>query len=448
MWKKRIVQVDVSCPNDLMVPFLMDRGEDKQTKQDLLDKKGVWYTGVELRHAVLTLGYRVTKIYQYYQWTMVKDIFTDFVTTEYADKQAAPKDTPIYTTKKNTLNGCTGKFAQVSKSFRTRIFLPEDTIPKMEIEQMTAIRDDTNGECLGWFVKESQKNEYSKFPIQLSVFILAYSKIIMSNMMHSLGLQKEEKDGVMYGDTDSLIFHQQFWPTEKAHLDNLWIQIEGQMIPWRPHPPFIRASERFIYKEGRYVKIWEGTELSQAKQEVDGKIIGIVVLGPKNYVVIFICNKTLKIMAKARCKSIPHTLKDYDAGEEWHVSEKEKQKALDIYHSIQDKSTLEFVLGTDIKARYYIFEQVETGELFVTSKIPALWFTEILHGTKIMNVLYGTMFRRFCPTNPGNILIAPDMKHRNMGKNSFWKRQDPKRIIKNGPQWGTAYPPGHYRLME
>jgi len=456
-WKQRICQVDITCPNDIMVPFLMDRGEDKQTKQDLLDKKEIWYTGVELRHAILTLGYKVTRIYQYYQWHLLSDLFTTFVNEAYARKQAAERDTPIYTTEKNILNGCTGKFAQVSKPYRDRIFGAEVEFPKdLKMEQITQILS-KDGTPLGWYVKEEQDNEFSKFPIQLSVFILAWSKIIMSNMMHDMNIHKEEEDGVIYGDTDSLILHQRPWnrlPNEKKNRGEILLKIPAiangpiQYISY--HPPMVQTGEKYVKVGERYIKIWEGAELGQAKQEIDGKIVKVIVLGPKNYVVIFLCAKTLKLMAKARCKSIPHTLKDYDAFCKWHVSEEEQQKALNIYDTIKDKSTMDFVLGTNIKSRYYIFEEVETGLKSVHSKIPATWFEDILDGTKIMTVLYGTMFRRFCPTCPDNILIAPDMKHRNMGKNSFWKRNNPKRIQKESATtwYPTAYPPGHYQLNE
>lgn len=40
---KRIYCVDVTCPTDLMIPFLMHRTEEGETEQDLLPKVATWY---------------------------------------------------------------------------------------------------------------------------------------------------------------------------------------------------------------------------------------------------------------------------------------------------------------------------------------------------------------------------------------------------------------------
>ncbi len=60
-WMRRSsFHVDVTCPKDLLTPFLFSRGKDG-LKQNLDDKIGQWYWGTELMEAVL-LGMIIKKV--------------------------------------------------------------------------------------------------------------------------------------------------------------------------------------------------------------------------------------------------------------------------------------------------------------------------------------------------------------------------------------------------
>ena len=412
-WYRRIVKVDVTCPNDLMVPFLMSRNEEKETVQNLLEKKEEWYTGVEL-WAAMKIGYKVTRIYGFYEWKLMLKIYDDFVYPAYKRKQAAPRDTPIYTANKNLLNGLTGKFAQKNNTEKISFILPDEEIPKkVSPTNNQNITDmcDTDGELLGYYVKEKVESEFCRFPIQQSIFILAHSKRIMLKITKDMGILTDEQYAVLYGDTDSIIVL---------------------------NDAFKRLKQK-----------WIGEELGQLKEEVDGKIISLTVLGPKNYNLVYIDRKTLQIKTKTRCKGIPHIGWDYPAFITNEIKDQTILSKIDTMTELFDtKKANHFFSECNIKDRYYVIENMETKEKIVCKHIANQHFDLILNRKVSLKIIFGSMIRKFSPDNMSNIYIAPDYKHREMAKNLWWNKE--KRIFiepkEDEFQYPTAYPIGHWRV--
>jgi hypothetical protein len=105
-WKLWAAEVSVKCPNNLNVPFLMERNEKNEVHQTLLPKRA-WWTGPELLEAV-ELGYIIERVHMVMKWPEGGDLFTEFITRTYEKKCNSPKDSPIYMVNKQFMNDLTG----------------------------------------------------------------------------------------------------------------------------------------------------------------------------------------------------------------------------------------------------------------------------------------------------------------------------------------------------
>jgi hypothetical protein len=409
-------KVDITCPKNLSIPFLMEKNKDGGILQDLNDKKEYWTTGPELWEAI-ELGYRVTRIYQQIKWEKGFQIFNDYVKKTYQKKKEADKDTPIYTAVKLMLNALTGKFGQHTVLSAIQLFYKNDTIDD-PMRNVTEIYDEDDF-LIGWYGVKDVEHEYAPFPIHLSAFILGWSKVIMSQFLREMKIEKDDIYCPMYGDTDSLILH---------------------------HDAFQRLPDK--YKGDK--------ELGQLKLEVSGKVIAIYVLAPKTYNITYIDEKTLQIKTKTRSKGIPHDPNDYDAFEMYEVNDKKKKVALKEAQFLDDRSKtagLSKVLFSDtpldLTDRIYIFKDTDQEIVKCCSKIPSLYFVEILNRQMTVECVFGGMIRNFEPGEVGNIYIARDTKKRTMNKSYWWGKN--YRILSDldvGVEYPTAYAFGHEKVMK
>jgi len=125
MWEQRLIQVDVTCPSNLLIAFLMSRNKEGNNIQDLKPKIKKWYTGVELLEAV-RLGYKITKIHAYYQWEYYEEIFTSFIEKAWDRKVNSKKDTAPYLIAKTIMNALSGKFGQKSMDAVMHLIIGSD----------------------------------------------------------------------------------------------------------------------------------------------------------------------------------------------------------------------------------------------------------------------------------------------------------------------------------
>lgn len=397
-WRRTAAQISVTPPDNLMIPFLMER-IDGVVEQTLFPKVETWYTGPEIREAVKQ-GYKITDIHNYIEWEFAEEIFTEYILNAYKAKSNSPKDTPIYTCNKSAMNDLSGKFAQKGSKEIIHIIRDIDALNGKKISQMTRI-DNMEGDPLVWIAKEPTTSDYSDYPIQLNSFILGKSKVLMARILRKANLLTEEEEGVVYQDTDSYIIHNNSF----------------QKIP----PKYI-ATEKL--------------ELGALKKELEGKIIKVLCIAPKTYMIVFINHETLEIQAKIRCKGIPHISIDYPA---FTIQTQEDiSHTLKLFNRAALNKNEDYV---DIQYRCYRFKD-QDGNIEYLSRIPSQYFEDVLFGRKILDVVYGSMIKSFEYNSTEGINIQPTIVSRKLVSEPWWSKK--KRIILNTP--GTAYPPGHFRL--
>lgn len=403
--------VDVTCPKDISVAFLMVKSEEGEVEQNLIDKKRKWFTGPELWEAS-KIGYVITRVHEKIHWWSSCEIFNEFVNKTYKMKCEAERDTPRYICAKNLLNSLTGKFGQHMACERIHLILEDDEIAE-DIKDITEIFDNETSQLLGWYAKSDVISDYAPFPIHLSSFILGWSRVYMSKMMRRMGLYRIVDDCPLYGDTDSLIA-----------LYRAWLRLDDK---------------------------WKGdNKLGQMKLEIPGKIISVIVLSPKTYCLTYINAKDLKILSITKSKGIPHNTKPYNTYGLYQHDEAEQNRAINESLFLENrKSTLQFSKTTKLKSRDYIFKR--NGEIVHTAyRIPPTLVEEILNRTLTMECVFGGMIRKFQPGVVDGIYVAKDSKRRTINKTNWWVRglrQVPIRDAIEQP-WPTALPYGHSRLED
>jgi hypothetical protein len=434
LFHRSIVQVNVECPKNIMIAFLMTKNKEGGVQQDLHDKQEEWYTGPELWFAI-QLGYKVTRIHTMYIWEQCLDIFTQFVTILY-QKKAEAKEGPIYTTMKLMMNGLTGKFAQhhmkPGKQFHP--IPPTELGGEIHLSGVSNVRmlvdEDHNPISLlsEPIVKEK---EYSPFPIQLSSFILGYSKIHMATILLEADLIKEQKYALIYMDTDSFIMH-------RAAYD----RIEAKR---------------------------KGFELGQLKKEVDGKIIGIVVLAPKTYNYVYIDRKTRSIKSVMRCKGIPHDPKPYDLFKDYSLEETLRYKAELALLEFFTKEDGEIQRNVEFKQQGERFQRYvlipNTKEMMsvkrehrnlawlrqckIQNKISFFNMLDMVQEKIKIECLFPVMQRKFIPKKSLDEMgVAADYFIRNVFTELWWNKGERCYASEQDElENKTAYPIGHEKLL-
>ena len=201
--KLGVYKITYKAPKSLLNPIL-PRKENKKLIWDLQDGSG-WYSSVDIELAK-SKGYIITVITGYY-WDKSGFIFKDYIEEFYLMKQNAKKGTPAYSLAKLYLNGLYGKMLQKPNHVKDKIIKSAEEfwalLNKNIIQEMSNV-DNT------WLVKYLPKPEYitasgAEKPTQLGVFILAYSRKIMSEHYDKCGNTMDRLP--YYYDTDSLNVH-------------------------------------------------------------------------------------------------------------------------------------------------------------------------------------------------------------------------------------------------
>jgi len=201
--KLGIYLIDYEAPKNLLNPIL-PRKEDKKLIWDLNNGSG-WYSSVDIESAE-SKGY-IIKILVGYCWDESEYIFKDYIDEFYKMKQEAIKGTPSYSLAKLYLNGLYGKMLQRPNHSKDAVLKNNSDfwsiLNKNIIQEMSNVGN-------SWLVKYIPKEEFLKpsgaeKPTQLGVFILAYSRKIMSDHYDKCGNTIERLP--FYYDTDSLNIH-------------------------------------------------------------------------------------------------------------------------------------------------------------------------------------------------------------------------------------------------
>ncbi len=204
-WTYRIFQVDLQCPKNLYIPFIMARNEKGRNIQNLTNKEKQWITGAEIIEAII-LGYKVTKVYAFLEWDKQEYLFKDFIKNAYTKKAYAEKNTAAYENNKLVMNSNSGKHGQKNVEEKIHLFIGEGiTMPKIATCQGQCIMSDETGELLAIYGKTKVQSDYSPYSVHLSVFILAYARVHMSRCTRAIDGYSNPKNTPIEGDTDSLV---------------------------------------------------------------------------------------------------------------------------------------------------------------------------------------------------------------------------------------------------
>lgn len=409
-------QVDVTCPNDIHIAFLMDRDEGGNVVQTLLPKEKAWYTGQELWEAS-KIGYIVTRVYQIVEFKKSKIIFNDFVKPTYQRKRDA-EEGPIRATTKTSLNALTGKFGQKASSEKSVIFLPGEVIKK-NIIGLTPVLNDKH--CLlGYYGKEVCENEFSPYPIYLSAWILGWSRVIMSKYIRKMNLYRDPNHFVYYSDTDSLIIDAKVY-------ESLPDECKGQK------------------------------ELGQLKKEIDGKIISIYIMAPKNYCYVYVDRKTKKVLCSMKSKGITHPRDSYNPFEYYATLEEKEDHALKEIDFIEKRKkikhgSLYLSKNSVLKEKTFSFYEVKedgTKEYIYTSDyIPPKFLSLMLKKKVICYGLNGVFKRRIDFFDIENITIGPDTMMREVNKTSWWEKGHRFFSEDDLGRYPCSYPLGHLKIKK
>lgn len=397
-WDSKIVQVDVNCPKNIYVGFLMSRNKEGRNIQDLNPKKNAWYTGSEIIEAIL-VGYVVTKIHAYYQFKYYKEIFNEFIMRNWKKKAEAVRDTAPYMTSKMNMNALSGKFGQKKQPKKIRILTGSD------IKAYYLSKDDTQilwnreeDEIVGLIVKEKNEVKYSSYPIQLSTVTLGKSKVSMSSFMREANAYHDPEMVPYYGDTDSLIMHR-------------------------------KVKEVADKKEF-------GKELGQMKDEYpDSRIFAIIVLAPKMYMKLFLefskKRQRYEILCNFTSKGIPHMKQSYEAFKDYRVPPLVAEHAIQIFHFIERRKDFNhhekqrWNGPVYLKSPYYItiFNGKNGKEYEVKDRVTWNDLIYVMKREAEIHLIYGTMTRSLkTEVDYENVGITIDYNKREISSELWWDK--------------------------
>lgn len=366
---KSCYKVDMNCPQDIYVAFIM-RKEDGSPIQNLKNLRDFWLTGVELFEAI-RIGYTPLRIKAVMSWELSIPIFKNYIDTLFKIKEEHKKDktSVMYIVAKLLMNALSGKFGQkiVSKVVTLLPQLPDDPDAMFgnlenlasQVIEFSADKH-TDGETIGYmFTGDKKKQDLeTKLPTQISVFILAYARRVMSKMLRKVNGYRDENHTLLYTDTDSMV---------------------------------VRKSTFNLLQQSGFI----GHNLGQLEDEFpNDRIIAGRFLAPKTYCLSILKEVEVEDMAprcaiayKVRCKGIPHRgdiffARDYNIGDD----------SLTVTIQKIDESLSGPV--EDLGKRFYVLKNKATDEVelvhpFINIKMCDL----ILKETHYLHVHFGSIIK-------------------------------------------------------
>lgn len=464
-WVKRLVLVDMDCPDDIFIAFLMRRDKDGNNVQTLEPIRCLWYAGPEILEAI-RIGYKVIRVYAYYEHPLYERLFEKFVTDCYNLRKQFP-NTAIDLTNKNIINSASGKGAQVGLRFQTVVHVGKQQI--MEAKSKRANQAERVVYCektknvLAAVVKEEQVLEATPYSLSTTVWILALSRVFMSTFLREIDGYRNLDACPYYGDTDSLFLH-------------------ASIIAKLMENP--ETAKRF------------GKELGQFKNEIpNGKIVGMIVLAPKTKIQMFIVQQwkrdgvrgphplshplgrkvrhdekgnplayedkhladnvlprdkfklldgQYELMTQMTCKGIPHYSKPYRVDQDYTVNLEEAERMKGVFHDINARAEMptkdrKYAKHVRLRDRYYVVEE-EGKESVVKACITWQDAHNVLKKKTKITCVFGTMQRVLvghCALEKNG--IALDYTKRNVSEELWWDKK--KRIQVEGSF--MSYPIGY-----
>ena len=436
-WGSRLVQVDITCPTDLLIPFLMRRNKEGLNRQTLEPIEKMWYAGPEILEAIL-LGYRVTRIYAYYRFPYYEVLYAKFIETNYQlrkkHRNGAKNILP-----KNKMNSASGKggqgvmFAMLIILIGAEMFAPR---PENTTEVKTIFADEFCDNPLACMVSCPQTPDTTPYCLNATVWILAWSRVHMSRFTRAINGYRSLEHVPIYGDTDSL---------------------------------FIRHST-----VQQTPATWFGKELGQFKNEMpNNKIIHMIVEAPKTYMKEFLAVKhkrdgkcgdyyekdgtlrqiprisllahpegrrikdefrdpipipgSYELMIQVTCKGIPHYSKPYRSHGEYELKGEKAQEVLDTMDQLKtrrrDKKSNDPHLfdHVHLRDRYHIFEQPGCPPR-VFAAFTKDTFLMVHQQQASFTTVFGVMDRKLKGVNMEQVGIHLDYNSRQLAAEPFWNK--------------------------
>jgi len=395
-WIGCLVQVSITTPTDIYVPFLMSRdihGNNQQILENI-DKK--WYAGAEILEAV-RLGYTVSAVHAYICFEHFEALFKEFISSSYKARMEAkeigkqlglkdggPKDLMT----KHMMNGASGKPAQHCFDTSEVIYIGEELRNVMITEDSKIIWDLNLENMLAIIQKEKKEVEFTPFPLYLTIWILAYSRVCMSKFMKLIDGYRNKENVPIYGDTDSLL-------TKHSAIMNI-------------------DPKEF------------GSEIGQMKDEKpDCKIIAVIILAPKTYMMMYLKKgkEGVQLYTQLKCKGIPHTNDDYLYHSDYSVDQKTKEKALQVYDFLNNRnSSNDFFEKVGLKDRFYLTEYKD-GRKIVETRITWNNMLACSEGKAKIICIFGGMIRNLSNTSHIEKMgIHLDYYYRSLVEETWWNR--------------------------
>lgn len=142
----------------------------------------------------------------------------------YEAKSKAEPDTPLYMYSKTKMNALTGKFAQLMSIVRFYIGKTQEELGKINVHNIDTICDEM-GKVIAFLGQETIDYEETNYPIHLSAFILAWSKVC--GILPSIWITQTGKARIFFFLLDQIILYF-FW---FCFLDNFReITLQGSHV--------------------------------------------------------------------------------------------------------------------------------------------------------------------------------------------------------------------------
>lgn len=371
---RSLFEVDMNCPNNINVPFVLERGPKGELLQNLHPKTRQVYDGVTIMMAQY-LGYTVTRIYKRVTWEYLGTPLEKFMLDVYEKKSNAPKSSAAYMVWKLLMNSLTGKMSQQWISSSYSIHKDESSIKLGEnevLESHELINHSKSKEPIAIGATISNPTKMPSKPIQMGVWILSISRCMMMDMYLKMNLMFSTRVMSSYGDTDSFL------------------------------PPFKAYSEAMV----KHPNIF-GEKLGLLADEISGgKIVRGWFISPKVYMVEYV-TPDLKLKWKIRAKGIPRANKEIDA----------------IAYKRSIKPTEELLLWhAENPLSRPLFSFSEGNSLTIADTLDDRMFDAMLRGLKVKCV-YGSMKRRLVGSefdNTAGTIVFEAQCYRTVNEKDWW----------------------------
>lgn len=392
---RSMFEVDVTCPDNINVPFLLERSKDGSLKQNLLPKTKQVYDGITLMMAQYC-GYTITKIHRRVSWEALGTPLERFMVDVYQRKSDAAKTSAEYMIWKLLMNSLTGKMSQQWISTDYSVHRSEEDVDPSDgkfIESHEIIKHSKTNKPIAIGVTISDPTKMPSKPIHMGVWILAISRCMMMDMYMKLNLVSSPRSMSSYGDTDSFI--PSIWSLETA--------------------------------KAKYPDIF-GEKLGLLADEIGGgKIIRAWFISPKVYMIEYV-TPDMKLKWKIRAKGIPRANQELDALK-YSQNVKTTEQLIEWHHE------------NPLSRPLFGFQE-DDNNVVISEVLDATMFDAMLGGTKVLCV-YGSMkrglVRKYFHNSAAAISFDPKC-YRTVNAKDWWKsgaRSNP------GDSQDYSVPEGH-----